>query len=122
MKTEYVLSLPFPPSINDYYGLTCNAKIPRKYIKEKGRLYKKEVQTIIQRKDLELRANVPLSISIIITPPDNRVHDIDNILKCLFDSLTEANFWENDSYVRKLQMEYVPPSKSGSILIFVEAL
>lgn len=121
--TGYLLHLPFPPSVNDYYGTRCNGKRPHKYIKEKGRLYRVAVLEIIQAKDLEIRANVPLSVTISLTPPDNRVHDIDNILKCLFDSITEANFWQDDSYIRKLQMDYSPaPSKTGSVLVYVEAL
>jgi len=123
MKTGYLIVLPFPPSVNDYYGMACNAKRPRKFIKTKGEQYRIRVQEIIQSKDLELRANVPLSVSITLTPKDNRVHDIDNVLKCLFDSLTHAHFWQDDSFVRKLSMDYAPEiSKEGSVLLHVEAL
>ena len=123
MSEGYLLLLPFPPSVNSYYGITCNARIPRKFVKEKGKLYRQKVQEIVQAKDLELRANVPLHVAITLTPPDKRLHDIDNVLKCLFDSLTHSNFWQDDSYVRKLSMDYAPaPSNPGSILLHVEAL
>lgn len=122
MSDGYLLHLPFPPSVNSYYGLSCQGKAPRKYVKEKGKIYRQTVQEIIQKKDLELRANIPLSVTVTMTPPDNRVHDIDNILKCLFDSLTHANFWQDDSYVRELHMNYAAPSKTGSVLVYVEAL
>ena len=126
--SEYLIALPFPPSVNAYYGTTCiggKVKRPHIYIKERGRLYRDEVIKIIKEKELELRANVPLSVSITITPPDNRVHDIDNILKCLFDSLSHANFWEDDQWVRKLNMEFVEKEhydKPGSVLVHIEAL
>lgn len=123
--SEYLIVLPFPPSVNNYYGVTCNGRIPHKYIKERGRKYRESVCAIIKEKDLELRANVPLSVHISITPPDNRVHDIDNILKCLFDSLSEANFWEDDRFVRSLSMDYVEKEryeKPGSVLVHVKAL
>jgi crossover junction endodeoxyribonuclease RusA len=126
--SEYVIALPFPPSVNAYYGTTCigkNKSIAKIYIRERGRLYRQEVIKIIKDKELDLRANVPLSVSITVTPPDNRIHDIDNILKCLFDSLSHANFWEDDQWVRKLHMEYVEKdhyTKPGSVLIHVEAL
>ena len=123
--SEYVLALPFPPSVNNYYGVTCNGRIPHKYVKERGRKYREAVIHIVKQKDLELRANIPLSVHITVTPPDNRIHDIDNILKCLFDSLSEANFWEDDKYVRKLSMEYVEKEhyeKPGSVLVHVQAL
>ena len=128
MSDEYVFALPFPPTVNSYYGTTCVGgakKIPHIYIKEHGRIYREAVIKIIRDKNLELRANVPLSVSITLTPPDNRKHDIDNVLKCLFDSLTHANFWADDMYVRKLSMNYVELEyykKPGSILVHVEAL
>ena len=125
MSDEYLVALPFPPSVNSYYCSSCNGKIPHKYIKERGRLYREAVIKIIKVKDLELRANVPLSVHVTLTPPDNRVHDIDNVLKCLFDSLSHANFWEDDAYVRKLSMDYVEKDhyeKPGSVLLLVKAL
>jgi crossover junction endodeoxyribonuclease RusA len=122
-QTGYLLHLPFPPSVNSYYGLNCNGRAPRKYIKEAGKQYRQKVQEIIQEKDLELRANIPLSVTVSMTVPDKRLHDIDNILKCLFDSLTHANFWQDDLYVRKLHMDYSgAPSKHGSVLVYIEAL
>jgi len=128
MSDEYLIALPFPPSVNSYYGTTCiggTIKRPHVYIKERGRLYREKVIEIIKLKNLELMANVPLSVTIEITPPDNRIHDIDNILKCLFDSLKHARFWEDDEYVRKLAMSYVEKEdykKPGSLLVHVEAL
>ena len=122
MSDGYLLHLPFPPSVNDYYGLSCNGRAPHKFVKEKGTIYRQTVQEIVQDKDLELRANVPLSVTITLTPPDDKTHDIDNVLKCLFDSITHSNFWQDDSYVRELKMDYAYPSKLGSVLIYVEAL
>lgn len=122
MSDGYLLRLPFPPSVNDYYGIACNGRAPRKYIKERGKLYRQTVLEIIQAKDLEIRANVPLFVTLTLTPPDNRTHDIDNTLKCLFDSITLANFWQDDSYIRKLLIDYATPTKTGSVLLYVEAL
>ena len=121
-KTGYLLHLPWPPSINDYYGMRCNGRVPHQYIKEKGKQYRVSVLEIVQKKDLELRANVPLEIWITWTPPNKGTHDIDGPLKCLFDSITEASFWQDDSYIRKMHIEYATPSKAGSVLLYVEAL
>ena len=117
MSNGYVLNLPWAPSINSYYGITCNGRIPHKYIKEKGKLYREEVKEYIRENNLELRANVNLKVTIQLTPPDARTHDIDNNLKALFDSLTHANFWQDDSFVKELHISYNPPSKPGSILL-----
>lgn len=129
MADEYLIALPFPPSVNAYYGHTCIGgkfkAIAKIFIKERGRTYREDVIKIIKDQNLDIRANVPLSVSITVTPPDNRVHDIDNILKCLLDSLSHANFWEDDRFVRKLAMEYVEKdhyTKPGSVLVHVTAL
>lgn len=129
MSDQYLIALPFPPSVNNYYGHTCigakHKAVAKIYIKERGRQYREEVIKIIKEKDLQLMANIPLSVAITVTPPDNRIHDIDNILKCLFDSLSHAKFWEDDRFVRKLTMDYVEKehyTKPGSVLVHIEAL
>ena len=122
MSEEYVISLPFPPSVNSYYGITCNGRVPHKYIKASGIDYRKKILKIIKKRNLQLMANIPLSVIIVITPPDHRVHDIDNILKSLFDALTHAKLWQDDSYIRELHMSYEKIQKPGSILIQIKGL
>ena len=123
MSDSYLIALPFPPSINGYYGITCNGRIPHKYIKERGKQYRSDVEKIIRDKDLQLMVNVPVAVTITLTAPDNRVHDIDNVLKCLFDALTKAEFWQDDSYIRKLTMDYSDRvEKPGSVLLHITAL
>jgi len=100
----------------------CNGRVPHKYIKEAGKIYRVKVMEIIQAKDLEIRANVPLFLTITWTPPSKGIHDIDGPFKCLFDAITEAHFWQDDSYVRKMLVDYAPPTKTGSVLIYAEAL
>ena len=48
MSEEYMVVLPFPPSVNSYYGIACNGRIPHKYVKERGRLYREDVIKIIR--------------------------------------------------------------------------
>lgn len=120
--SEYLVVLPFPPSVNSYYGVSCNGRMPHKFIKEKGKEYRQQVIDIIDEKNLKLRANLALKATITLTPPDHKIHDIDNVLKALFDALTHAEFWEDDSYVRELHIDYGPVKKPGSVLVHVEAL
>jgi len=119
---NFILNLPWSPSINSYYGITCNGNIPHKYIKQKGKDYKQKVKTYIQENNLDIQANINLKVSIILTPPDNRTYDIDNNLKCVLDSLSEANFWQDDSHIKELHISYAPVQKPGGILVHIEAL
>lgn len=123
MSAEYLLILPYPPSINSYYRIKCIRSKPIKYISTKGKEYRKAVEDVIRSKDLKMRANLPLKVTIYLTPPDNRTRDIDNGLKCLFDSLTEAEFWEDDSVVRELHMSFRPVNKeTPSAMLKIELL
>jgi crossover junction endodeoxyribonuclease RusA len=49
---------------------------------------------------------------IILYPPDAR-RDIDNYNKALFDALTHAGIWEDDSQVKRMLVEWhgVPGGK-----------
>jgi len=119
---NFILNLPWSPSTNSYYGITCNGNIPHKYIKQEGKDYKQKVKTYIQENNLDIQANINLKVSLILTPPDNRTYDIDNNLKCVLDSLTEANFWQDDSHIKELHIYYAPVQKPGGILAHIEAL
>ncbi len=120
-KTGYLLHLPIPPLLNNYYGLACNGRMPRKFVKEAGKQYRADILKIIQKKDLVLKANIPMFVQITITPTLKGC-DIDSVQKCLFDSLTEAEFWQDDSYIKKMLVDFAPPTTKGSLLVYVEAL
>ena len=119
--SKYLLNLPYPPSLNALYGITCKP-FPRQYVKTKGKEYKLKIKEYVALHNLQLKANIPLIVTIEVTPPDKRNRDIDNLFKILFDSLTDADFWEDDSYVRELHVTYQPPQKPGSLLVHVEPL
>lgn len=97
------LLLGYPPSSNTYYrSLRKGALAGRVLISEKGRGYRERVkQTVGKVEAIEGR----LSVDIILCPPDRRRRDIDNCLKALFDSLTHAGVWIDDSQVKKLKIE-----------------
>lgn len=113
----YFLSLPIPPSVNDYYGYHCKFRTASVYIKPKGTEYRKTVKKYVRKHNLELRANVPLALSIIFTPLTNHRQDVDNIQKCLLDALTHAKVYEDDSLIHKLTIEKHPPSKQNAGII-----
>jgi crossover junction endodeoxyribonuclease RusA len=45
-------------------------------------------------------------VEIILYPPDARRRDIDNYNKALFDALTHAGIWEDDSQVQRMLVEW----------------
>ena len=117
----YLLTLPYPPSLNQLYKITCKP-FPKKYLSPKGKEYKLKIKEYIAANNLVLKANIPLKVSIVITPPDNRKRDIDNLFKIMLDSLTDAEFWVDDVHIRELHASYQPPQKPGGLLVHVEPL
>lgn len=111
---SYLFQLPLPPSINNYYGYHSKFGHPTVYIKTKGKEYRKTVLDYVLSHDLQLKANVALSISIIFTPASKHRQDVDNVLKCLLDALTHASVYDDDSLIYSLSIEKQPPSKENA--------
>ncbi len=103
MNLPLTLNLPWPPSVNHYWG----QKGKRRFVTPKGVAYHWEVINALNEyrnaygfrtltKDKKLR------LSILATPPDNRKRDIDNIVKCIADSLQNAGVYEDDYQIDQL--------------------
>ena len=92
-----ILELPFPPTVNSYYG---HNKRGIKYITKKGREFREAcAQSCLEQKAYGLSLNVPLQLDVILYPPDRRQRDLDNYMKALQDALTLAKVWEDDSLI-----------------------
>jgi crossover junction endodeoxyribonuclease RusA len=63
-----------------------------------------------------------LRVQILVRPPDQRARDLDNVLKCLLDSLTRAGVWDDDSQVDSLLVVRGDQVDGGSVLVLVEDL
>jgi crossover junction endodeoxyribonuclease RusA len=89
------------------------------YVDDPGKQYRQKVRSI-------LAGVSPMGgkVRVLITshPPDKRRRDLDNILKCLLDSLTHAGVWDDDSQVDELAVirgEIVP---GGKVKVVVEVI
>lgn len=99
------LKLPFPISVNRYYKHTRKGV----NISEEGMKFRRVVSFIVaaNRRHHNITNRIidePVEITVEYYPDNNRVHDIDNPLKCLFDSLTKAQVWTDDKLVKKCTM------------------
>lgn len=116
-----VLTLPIPPSINDYYGVTApTAHRVIKYIKTKGKIYREIVNEYVQKNHFNLGINIPIKVEILISFPTNRQQDLDNRMKSLLDSLTLANVWVDDSLIYDLHMIKGPIGKPGGVIVKIQ--
>ena len=99
-----VLSLPFPPALNNLY-----ANVPGK-----GRIKADRYVSWANAAGWDLKAAKPVPvlgkvvISILLGRPDNRRRDLDNLAKAPLDLLQEHGVIEDDSLVQRLTLAWAP--------------
>jgi len=96
---EIELILPFPPTINSYYGQNKHTR----YLSRKGRIYAEGVSMAVHEQGLHNHGlSESLCVEVTLFPPDRRTRDLDNYMKALLDSLTRAGLWDDDQLVDQL--------------------
>lgn len=64
-----------------------------------------------------------LVFSAVFREPDARRRDLDNLLKCLLDSLKHAGVYADDSLIREIHVRFGEPDRpNGSVLVELKPL
>lgn len=116
------LVLPFPPSVNTYWRAPNKGSLAgRHLISAKGRAFQSEACAAIieQLRRLPKPSSAPAAVEIVLFPPDARRRDIDNYNKALFDALTHAGIWEDDSQIKRMLVEWGPVTQKGKVEITI---
>lgn len=116
------LVLPFPPSVNTYWRSPNNGPFKgRTLISQKGRAFQSAACAAIieQLRRLPKPSSLAASVEIVLYPPDARQRDIDNYNKALFDALTHAGVWEDDSQVKRMLVEWGSQVPGGKVEITI---
>ncbi|EHJ7195536.1 RusA family crossover junction endodeoxyribonuclease [Salmonella enterica subsp. enterica serovar Victoria] len=116
------LTLPFPPSVNTYCRAPNKGSLKgRHMVSASGRKYQSEAcaAVIEQLRRLPKPSTAPAAVEIILYPPDKRIRDLDNYNKALFDALTHAGVWEDDSQVKRMLVEWGPVFPKGKVEITI---
>jgi len=116
------LVLPFPPSVNTYWRAPNKGPLAgRHLISAKGRAYQSVACAAIveQLRRLPKPTSAAAAVEITLFPPDARRRDIDNYNKALFDALTHAGVWKDDSQVKRMLVEWGPVTKKGRVEITI---
>lgn len=119
------LELPFPPSVNHYWRLGKG----HFYVSEAGRRYCQYVA----RAALASRINddwMPprfprpsrVRLSIFAHPPDNRIRDLDNLLKVTLDALKHAGLYDDDSQCKVITARMQDRVEGGRLLVRVHEM
>ncbi len=122
VKREHLLTLrlPYPPSINNYYGVTRTGK---RYIKKEGRDYRIKVVDLLRAATWDKKP-LPYRLQVWIEeyPPDRRRRDLDNTKKALLDALTHAGIYEDDCLIDDLRTVRGEVTKGGYVRVFISKI
>lgn len=96
---SYLITIPFPPSVNTYYRRSQYST----YMSKKGREFSKDVATLLKDKmlDQELISS-RLSVTLELSAPNRRKYDIDNRIKAALDALQKGGLFVDDEQIDRL--------------------
>jgi len=111
------LELPLAVSENRYRRVVPGCGHP--VISSEGRRYHENVKAIFRQSgQAPIRGKVRVTVEFY--PPDRRRRDIDNLFKCLLDSLVAAGCIEDDSLVEELHAKKGEPVPGGLLFVRIE--
>jgi crossover junction endodeoxyribonuclease RusA len=116
-SVNLILNLPYPPSVNGYWGF----KGHRRFLTKKAVEFKALVAYQVLKQRTRFNKDI-LEMRIVWHPPDRRIRDIDNPIKPLLDALTQAGLFEDDCQIRKLHIEFGAIIKGGKTTVVLKPL
>lgn len=101
------------PSVNNLY-FTGRKLRGGKVLSKEQRSFRQRVLEELTKKKIEGIGAAAVEVLIYYRPPDKRKRDVDNYIKAVFDSLTAAHFWTDDSQVCRVQSCFLSPDRKAA--------
>jgi crossover junction endodeoxyribonuclease RusA len=102
--------LPYPPTINHYYG--TDKRTGHKYLTDSARRFRDQVALLVNRSEGFGRSRVAILIDV---HQPRRSGDIDNRIKPLLDALEHAGAFHNDRQVDDLRIRRSHNIQGGAV-------
>ena len=123
----YEFALPWPEATGNH--AVRHTRTGGHYKTPKAKAYEAVVAQIVAAMGLgnllgQQPLGGPLAVSWLLSPPDRRARDLDNLRKVVADALTNAGFWADDSnkvLVRE-SFEWSEPTPGGEVSLLVEVM
>jgi len=110
---ELQLTLPYPPSANRNVRQACGHFYTVPAVRE----YRQQVKYILRNAPA---FTMPVSVAIMVYPPNRRKRDLDNVLKVLFDAIVRAKVLVDDSQVKRIALEWADVFEGGKVEMLME--
>lgn len=98
------ITLPWPPSVNQYWRHVVVRRSVQVRISAEGRAYRDRVAACVLKRRPLPRLAGRLQVRIDAYPPDARVRDLDNLPKAILDALTHSGVWDDDGQIDDLHI------------------
>lgn len=109
-----ILVLPWPPSTNRAWRRAGK----HMHVSSASTTYRVAVKSIVTAKHIGAPITEWVEVKVTLYPPDMRARDEDNFAgKTLFDSLTKAGVWKDDSQIRRKVVEWGEVKPGGAVMI-----
>ena len=111
------IKLPWPPTVNTYYGIVRGRKI----LSKRGREYKIQAAVECLRQKAPRPLTQRLEVNIEAYPPDKRKRDLDNIIKPLLDALQDYGMFD-DEQIDILRIRRRAIEKPGYVRVYISEI
>lgn len=112
------LSLPWPPSVNSYWRRNGHVY----FISKAGKDFRAAVDAYVREHKMNEALDQRLKVTILASPPDRRVRDLDNIVKSLFDALNHADVFVDDEQIDFFSVSRELVAKPGGVYVVIETV
>lgn len=124
-EEQVALCLPWPPSTNHTWGKSRNKRTgkPQVYLTAAAQRFRDDVAKLVMDARAGKRISGPVEVRVTLCPPDLRRRDEDNFAgKALFDAMTKAGVWLDDSQIRRKVVEWGNVVKGGCVWVIINPM
>jgi len=118
MTNIFKITIPFPPSVNTYWGFRGS----HRYLTSKAKTFKDMVNSVYLRSGFKPLGDARLKVTIELYPPDRRIRDIDNVVKSTFDALCQCGIFTDDGQIDVLHVSREKVIKWGAAVVSIEII